>query len=118
MILGKMTTAGLFLTIALMFIGGSPGGTGGGIKTTTIRVLTSCEQFYKVKRKYYYERQVPISLILKAIGVLFGSIATVIISTMLITLTDPQIVLFKCYLKLYLLLPQLGFRLGSRQTSQ
>ena len=32
---GKMTSAGLFLTIALMFIGASPGGTGGGIKTTT-----------------------------------------------------------------------------------
>jgi len=35
----KMTTAGLFITIAFMFIGASPGGTGGGIKTTTLRVL-------------------------------------------------------------------------------
>jgi len=31
-----MTTAGLFITIALMFIGASPGSTGGGLKTTTI----------------------------------------------------------------------------------
>jgi len=53
--IGKMTTAGLFITIALMFIGASPGGTGGGLKTTTIRVLTSCQrQFYKVKRKYCF----------------------------------------------------------------
>ena len=33
--ISKMTNAGLFITIALMFIGASPGGTGGGIKTTT-----------------------------------------------------------------------------------
>ncbi|NER96826.1 MAG: ATPase, partial [Symploca sp. SIO1B1] len=40
--IGDMTTAGLFLTIALMFIGASPGGTGGGIKTTTARIIASC----------------------------------------------------------------------------
>lgn len=34
-----MTTAGQFLTIILMFIGGSPGSTAGGVKTTTIGIL-------------------------------------------------------------------------------
>ena len=34
-----MTTAGKFLTIILMFIGGSPGSTAGGIKTTTIGIV-------------------------------------------------------------------------------
>jgi trk system potassium uptake protein TrkH len=38
---GAMTTAALFITIALMFVGGSPGGTAGGIKTTTLRILAS-----------------------------------------------------------------------------
>lgn len=50
---GKMTNAGLFITIALMFIGASPGGTGGSIKTTTLRVLTSSRQFSKEKKKLY-----------------------------------------------------------------
>ncbi|MGE5561027.1 MAG: TrkH family potassium uptake protein [Chloroflexota bacterium] len=36
---GAMTDAGLFLTIVLMFIGASPGSTGGGIKTTTFTTL-------------------------------------------------------------------------------
>ncbi|MFM6002782.1 MAG: potassium transporter TrkG, partial [Sphaerospermopsis kisseleviana] len=31
--IGQMTDSGLFITIAMMFIGASPGGTGGGIKT-------------------------------------------------------------------------------------
>lgn len=34
--IGGMTQAGLFVIMALMFIGASPGGTGGGVKTTTL----------------------------------------------------------------------------------
>ena len=37
--IGAMTTPALFLTIVLMFIGASPGGTGGGVKTTTFGVI-------------------------------------------------------------------------------
>jgi trk system potassium uptake protein TrkH len=91
--ISKMTTAGLFITIALMFIGASPGGTGGGMKTTTFRVLTSCTQAILQGKEdaVLYERRIPISLILKAVGVLVGSVATVIFSTILIALTDPKI---------------------------
>jgi trk system potassium uptake protein len=89
----KMTTAGLFITIALMFIGGSPGGTAGGIKTTTFRVLTSCTKAILQGKEevHLYERQIPFSLILKAIGVVVGSTATVIVMTTLIALSDPQV---------------------------
>lgn len=90
--IGKMTTAGLFITIALMFIGSSPGGTGGGIKTTTLRVLTSCTKAILQGKEevLLYERKIATSLILKAVGVLIGSVATVIVSTILIALTDPN----------------------------
>ncbi len=88
-----MTNAGLFVTIALMFIGASPGGTGGGIKTTTLRVLTSCTKTILQGKEevLLYERKIATSLILKAVAVLIGSIATVIISTLLISLTDPKL---------------------------
>ncbi|BAY10921.1 TrkH family potassium uptake protein [Calothrix sp. NIES-2098] len=91
--IGKMTTAGLFITIALMFIGASPGGTGGGIKTTTLRVLTSCTQSILQGKEevLLYERKIAINLILKAVGVLVGSVATVILATILIALTDPKL---------------------------
>jgi trk system potassium uptake protein TrkH len=39
--IGDMTPAALFLTISLMFIGASPGGTGGGVKTTTFGVIVA-----------------------------------------------------------------------------
>lgn len=91
--IGKMSDAGLFITIALMFIGASPGGTGGGIKTTTLRVLTSCTKAILQGKEevWLYERRIAITLILKAIGVVFGSLATVLSATVLISLTDPKL---------------------------
>lgn len=90
--ISQMTTAGLFITISLMFIGGSPGGTAGGIKTTTLRILTSCTKAILRGREevHLYKRQIPMSLILKSVGVAMGSITTVVLSTILITLTDPE----------------------------
>ncbi|NDJ15765.1 TrkH family potassium uptake protein [Myxacorys almedinensis] len=89
----KMTTAGLFITIALMFVGANPGSTGGGIKTTTVRVLASCTKAVLQGKEEVlcYNRQIPNALIFKAIAVLMGSIATVVIATILIALTDPEI---------------------------
>jgi trk system potassium uptake protein TrkH len=91
--IGSMTTAGLFLTVAFMFIGGSPGGTAGGIKTTTLRVMTSCTKAILRGREevMLYGRQVPINLILKAMAVVVGSFGTLIIMTTLISLTDPDV---------------------------
>jgi trk system potassium uptake protein TrkH len=37
--IGAMSSTGLFMIILLMFIGASPGSTGGGIKTTTLGVM-------------------------------------------------------------------------------
>lgn len=90
---GEMTTAGLFISIALMFIGGSPGSTAGGIKTTTLRVLTrsTIAVLRGQETVQIYERQLPIPVILKAIAVAVGSLITVIVMTGLITISDPQL---------------------------
>jgi len=90
--IGGMTTAGLFITIAFMFVGASPGGTGGGMKTTTIRVLTSCtKSILQGKQEVLlYERRIAVSLILKAVGVIVGSVTAVIVCTILISITDPK----------------------------
>lgn len=90
---GQMSNAGLFVTIALMLVGGSPGGTAGGIKTTTARVLTSCTQAILQGKESVsmYKRQVPLSLLLKAVGVTVGSLAAVIVATICISLADPQL---------------------------
>lgn len=90
---GRMTDAGLFITIALMFVGASPGSTGGGIKTTTLRILFDCTKTVLQGKEEVisYQRQIPMTLILKAMGVVFGSVMTVITATTLIAITEPDI---------------------------
>lgn len=89
---GKMTKAGLFITIVLMFVGASPGSTGGGIKTTTSRLLFSALRSVLQGKETVdcYERQISFGLILKAIGVAIGSLMVVIISTVLISISDTK----------------------------
>lgn len=91
--IGALTPVSLSIMMALMFIGGSPGGTAGGLKTTTLRVLTSCTKAILHGREevVLYERQIPLSVILKAIGVSVGSVATVILMTTLIVFTDQNV---------------------------
>ncbi|SFB17045.1 trk system potassium uptake protein TrkH [Acetitomaculum ruminis DSM 5522] len=48
----KMTNAGIYLMVVLMLIGGAPGSTAGGMKTTTIAVLYA-NAFAVFKRRTY-----------------------------------------------------------------
>jgi trk system potassium uptake protein len=79
--------------MGLMFIGASPSGTGGGIKTTTLRILTSSTRAVLGGKEQVvmYQREVPISLVLKAIAVVFGSAITVLVATMLVSVFDAQL---------------------------
>ncbi|MEC4984319.1 MAG: TrkH family potassium uptake protein [Oscillatoria sp. PMC 1068.18] len=88
--IGKLSTAGLFITIGFMFIGASPSGTGGGTKTTTIRILSSCTRSILQGKEevIIYQREVPLSLILKAIGVLVGSGVAIVAGTIFLSITD------------------------------
>jgi trk system potassium uptake protein len=88
----KMTVTGLFITIALMFIGGSPGGTAGGIKTTTLRILTNCTKAVLQGKDdvLMFDRQIPMPLILKSVGVAVGSVVAVVSITILVSLSDTK----------------------------
>jgi trk system potassium uptake protein TrkH len=91
--IGQMTEASLFLTIALMFIGASPGSTGGGIKTTTFRILFCCTTAVIEGQEDVecYQRQIPPAMILKTISVVFGSLLVAFTSAILIEVTNPQV---------------------------
>ncbi|MEG4967939.1 TrkH family potassium uptake protein [Microcoleus sp. B6-A1] len=91
--IGQMTEASLFLTIALMFIGASPGSTGGGIKTTTFRILFCCTTAVIEGQEDVecYQRQIPPAMILKTISVVFGSLLVAFTSAILIELTNPEV---------------------------
>jgi len=88
-----MTDAGLFITIAFMVIGASPSGTGGGLKTTTLRILinSTISTLQGKTDVIIYKRRVPVNLILKALGVLCASVTLLSIVTALIAITDPEL---------------------------
>jgi trk system potassium uptake protein len=87
---GKMTTAGLLVTMGLMFIGASPSGTGGGIKTTTFGILASATRSALQGKStvIMFERLVSTDLLIKAVAVVFGSAAVVVLATVAIAAGD------------------------------
>jgi trk system potassium uptake protein TrkH len=112
--ISKLTTAGLFITIVLMFLGASPGGTGGGIKTTTVRVIASCTKaiLQSQEEVVLYNRQVPMSLVLKSVGVLMSSIATVVLATILISITDAEVDFIRIVLEVVSAFATVGLSAG------
>lgn len=90
---GSIDAVGLFITMALMLVGGSPGSTAGGIKTTTLRILfSSTKAVLQSKEEVLcYQRQIPVSLIFKAVGVVFGSTTAIVFMSLIIGLSNPNI---------------------------
>jgi Trk-type K+ transport system membrane component len=77
----SITDAGLLLMILLMFIGASPGGTGGGIKTTTFAILVGATRSTLEGRSdvLMHRRQIPDATVLRAVGVTLASLLFVVL---------------------------------------
>jgi Trk-type K+ transport system membrane component len=80
--------AGLLLLVVLMFIGASPGGTGGGIKTTTFATLMGATRSTLQGREevVIHRRQIPDTVVLRAVGVTLASAIFVILMALLLGL--------------------------------
>lgn len=85
-----MTLAGKFLTIILMFIGGSPGGTAGGIKTTTagILLMTVISVFKNREDAEIFGRTISKNLVYKSFVILTLALCLVIGETMVLSFTE------------------------------
>ena len=88
--MGSMTMATNFLTIILMFIGGSPGSTAGGIKTATAGILffTVISVVKGRESTEMFERRLPKYLIYRAISVVLISFLLVVVSTMVLSIAE------------------------------
>lgn len=85
----------LFLLMILMFIGASPGSTGGGIKTTTFGVLLfAVLSTIRGKRDVeIFQRRLALELILKSMAIAFLSLVLIILITMVLTITEDLVFL-------------------------
>ncbi len=89
--LGNFTNAGLFTLTVLMFIGASPGSTGGGIKTTTI--FTLIKSIYSTstnKNCVAFKRKIPSAVIFKAFNIFVLAIMVVCFGVFLLSILEPE----------------------------
>lgn len=88
--LGNIKDSTSLLLIGLMFIGGSPGSTAGGIKTTTfgVLVLATYSVMKKQKEPVVFNRHISDESIKKALSIFTISFAIVLLVTFIITITD------------------------------
>lgn len=88
----KLGQATLFLTLTLMLVGTNPGGTGGGVKTTTLVVVLMKSLFSLQGRPnvVLFQRKISDSTVNKAVSTLFFSIVWINLITVLMMLTEKK----------------------------
>ena len=86
--LENITESGLLLLMTLMFIGASPGGTGGGIKTTTVAALMAATRSTLRGRDAVVirNREIADKVVLRAVGITVGSLLFVLGMALLISI--------------------------------
>ena len=89
--ISQFTNAGLFTLVILMFIGASPGSTGGGIKTTTLFVMI--KNVYSVltnKHCMGFKRQISKEAIAKASVITTLALTVIIIDTFALCILEKE----------------------------
>ncbi|HAE42365.1 MAG TPA: Trk family potassium uptake protein [Clostridiales bacterium] len=85
--LGPVTT---FFIIMLMFIGGSPGSTAGGVKTTTVGVviIAIIGLVKGSEDTEIFKRRIPVTMILRAIAIIGIAFSLVILTTTILLVSE------------------------------
>ena len=88
--LTSFSTASLFFFTLLMFIGASPGSTGGGIKTTTLATLalTAKSMIRKRSDVEFQGRRLPAVVITKSISIFILSLIVIPLSVLTLLITE------------------------------
>ena len=90
--MGELTNAGMFTLIVLMFIGASPGSTGGGIKTTTFfTLMQQVRAVFNKRRPGAFHRTLPGEAMNKAEVIALLSLVVVCVGTFLLCVLEPEL---------------------------
>jgi trk system potassium uptake protein TrkH len=87
--IGAILPPTAWIIILLMFIGGSPGGTAGGIKTTTIAVLVLTLSGVLRGRGDAFGRRVPARAVLDAVAITIAALSVALGALIVLLLTQP-----------------------------
>lgn len=89
---GSISNAGLLVIMILMFIGASPGSTGGGIKTTTFFVLMQqVRSIFSKRRLGGFHRRLPDGSLSKAATIMLMGLMVVGCGTFSLCVLEPQL---------------------------
>lgn len=110
----SMLPASIFMTIILMWIGGAPQSTAGGIKVTTFylalkNILSTSGVYDRVEVK---GREIPQSSIRRALGVIFASLLVISVSITIIALQEPRVDLGKIIFEVFSAIGTVGMSMG------
>ena len=85
-----LTPEALFFIIILMFIGASPGSTGGGVKTSTFGVLIALSKSRYLGRDEVslFKRTIPKDVVARAISIVIISVVVVIVFVMILLVAE------------------------------
>jgi len=88
--IGAMTFTSLFALIALMYIGASPGSTGGGIKTTSLGIIVLSTLAYTRGKDEidFQKRSIPLNTVLKSFVIFFWFALIVLIDMLVLGMTE------------------------------
>ena len=90
--ISNLKEATLLVITILMFIGASPGGTGGGIKTTTFASITLAGfySFRGYKNISIFKKRIPHSIVFRALTLTLTALLLIIIATIAIMLIEGE----------------------------
>lgn len=89
--IASLTDATLSLMIFLMFVGASPGSTGGGVKTTTLALLAAFtwSRVWRRGRVNLFKKSIPAETLGRSISLILTSLAIIGVVVFLILVSDP-----------------------------
>ena len=95
----KMSEVGQSISIILMLIGGSPGSTAGGMKTTTIAILviSTIAIFKKENEAHIFNRRIEVQIVKNAITIFMLYISLFVIASFLICKIENKPLLTICF---------------------
>jgi trk system potassium uptake protein TrkH len=112
--LDALNPATVFMLISLMFIGASPGSTGGGVKTSTIGVIFAFIKSRIAARESIniFFRSLPFDLVTKAFTVVVLSICVIFLSCAILFLTQTGMSMEETFFEVFSAFGTVGLSLG------
>lgn len=111
--LAKMTDSSKFFMILLMFVGGSPASTAGGVKTTTVAVLVLTMMAFVHNRDVEaYGRRINYRVVNKAMTVIVIAFIVITSGSMIISISNPELMFMDIVFEVVSAFATVGLTLG------